>query len=124
MIMGIEYLMVFIGGSLGAVCRFAVSIQMKRIISTEFPLATFLINVTGSFFLGLLLSSHTGNLIQLMLGTGFLGGFTTFSTFQVENVTLYKKGNLRTLLLYVSLSVFFCVMSACFGLRIGDWLQN
>jgi CrcB protein len=49
-----SYLMVLIGGAMGAVCRYAVSIQMKRILSSEFPLATFLINLTGSFLLGLL----------------------------------------------------------------------
>lgn len=121
--MGIEYLMVFIGGSLGAVCRFAISIQMKRIISAEFPLATFVINLTGSFLLGLLLTCHSGNFVQLLLGTGFLGGFTTFSTFQVENVTLYSKGNYRTLFLYIMLSVCFCILFAFLGLRLGSWLN-
>ena len=118
--MAINYLMVLIGGSLGAVCRYAVSIQMKRIISTEFPLATFLINLSGSFLLGLLLASHTSSLIQLLLGTGFLGGFTTFSTFQVENVTLFRKGNYGLLILYVSFSVGFCILFAYLGFRLGD----
>jgi len=118
--MAINYLMVLIGGSLGAVCRYAVSIQMKRIISTEFPLATFLINLSGSFLLGLLLASHTGSLIQLFLGTGFLGGFTTFSTFQVENVTLFRKGNYATLLIYMTFSVGLCIVFAYLGFRLGN----
>ena len=121
--MGIEYLMVLIGGSLGAICRFAISIQMKRLISAEFPLATFLINLTGSFLLGLLLSCHSSNLMQLLLGTGFLGGFTTFSTFQIENVTIYSKGNYRTLFLYTTLSVSLCILFAFFGLKVGSWLN-
>jgi fluoride exporter len=118
--MAVNYLMVFIGGSLGAVCRYALSIQTKRIISTEFPLATFLINLSGSFLLGLLLASHTGILLQLFLGTGFLGGFTTFSTFQVENATLFRKGNYGTLLLYVTLSVGMCIAFAFLGFRLGN----
>ena len=118
--MAINYLMVFIGGSIGAVCRFAVSIQMKRIISTEFPLATFLINMTGSFLLGLLLASEPGSLTQLLLGTGFLGGFTTFSTFQVENVTLFRKGNYGVLLIYATLSVGLCIVSAGLGFLLGS----
>ena len=118
--MAINYLMVLIGGSLGAVCRYAVSIQMKRIISTEFPLATLLINLSGSFLLGLLLASYTDGLIQLLLGTGFLGGFTTFSTFQVENLTLFRKGNYRMLLIYVTFSVGLCIAFAYLGFRLGN----
>ena len=119
-----NYLLVFIGGAAGAVCRFAISIQMKRIISVEFPLSTFLINLIGSFLLGLLLAVHTGGSLQLLLGTGFLGGFTTFSTFQVENVTLYLKRNYRTLALYLAMSVCFCILAAYFGLRLGAWVKN
>ncbi len=118
--MAIDYLMVFIGGSIGAVCRFAISIQMKRIISTEFPLATFLINLTGSFLLGLLLAWGPGSLVQLLLGTGFLGGFTTFSTFQVENVTLFRKRSFGILLIYTALSVGLCIASAGLGFLLGN----
>jgi len=114
-----SYLMVLIGGAMGAVCRYAVSIQMKRILSSEFPLATFLINLTGSFLLGLLLASDTGGMVRLLLGTGFLGGFTTFSTFQVENVTLLRKGSVATLLLYVTLSVGLSVTAAFLGFFLG-----
>lgn len=113
--MAINYLMVFIGGSIGAVCRFAISMQIKRVISTVFPLATFLINMSGSFLLGLLLASEPGDLTRLLLGTGFLGGFTTFSTFQVENVTLFQKGSYGTLLIYTALSVGLCIASAWLG---------
>ncbi|MDD3169136.1 MAG: CrcB family protein, partial [Eubacteriales bacterium] len=66
--MAINSLMVFIGGSLGAVSRYAISIQIKRITSTEFPLATFLTNLSGSFLLGLLLASCTDSSVQLLLG--------------------------------------------------------
>ena len=118
--MAINYLMVLLGGSLGAVCRYAVSIQMKRIISTEFPLATFLINITGSLFLGLLLASHFEGWIQLLLGTGFLGGFTTFSTFQIENLTLFRKGNYGMLLIYVTFSVGLSIAFAYLGFCLGN----
>lgn len=116
--MAISYLMVFLGGAMGAVCRYAISIQMKRIISTEFPLATFLINLLGSFLLGFLLASDAGSLTRLMLGTGFLGGFTTFSTFQIENVKLFKTGSYGTLFTYVVFSTAFCIAAAFLGFRI------
>lgn len=118
--MAINYLMVFIGGSLGAVCRYAISIQMKRILSIEFPLATFLINLSGSFLLGILLAAGAGSLMQLLLGTGFLGGFTTFSTFQVENVMLFRKGSYGTLIAYAVLSAILCIMAAAMGFWIGS----
>jgi len=118
--MAINYLMVFIGGSLGAVCRYAISIQMKRIISTEFPLATLIINLSGSFLLSLLLASHIDGPIQLLLGTGFLGGFTTFSTFQVENVALFRKRNYGLLIIYVTISTGLCIAFAYLGFRLGN----
>ncbi len=117
--MAVNYLMVFLGGSLGAVCRCALSIQMKRILSTRFPMATFLINLSGSFLLGLLLASDTGSMMRLLAGTGFLGGFTTFSTFQVENITLYREGKYGTLLAYTALSAGLCIAAASLGFRLG-----
>lgn len=118
--MVINYLMVFLGGSLGAVCRAAVSIQMKRILSVRFPLATFLINLTGSFLLGVLLASGAGDMMRLLMGTGFLGGFTTFSTFQVENITLFREGNYRTLMIYTALSLGLCIAFAALGFLLGS----
>ena len=120
--MTINYLLVLAGGSLGAVCRFAATVQMKRILSSEFPLATFLISLTGSFLLGILLSVGIGEHGRLLLGTGFLGGFTTFSTFQVENMTLFEKKSFKTLFLYAFLSVGLCILFAWLGLLLGDWL--
>jgi len=117
--MAVNSLMVLIGGSLGAVCRCAISIQMKRIFSTRFPLATFFINLVGSFLLGLLLASAAGDLMRLLLGTGFLGGFTTFSTFQVENITLYREGRYGLLLGYAVLSAGLCILFAALGFHIG-----
>lgn len=118
--MAINYLMVFLGGSMGALCRFAVSNWMKRFLSTEFPLATFLVNLSGSFLLGLLLASEAGSLTQLWLGSGFLGGFTTFSTFQVENADLFRRRNYATLLIYTALSVGLCIVFAFIGFRLGS----
>lgn len=118
--MAINYLMVFLGGSMGALCRFGVSTSMERTLSTEFPLATFLINLSGSFLLGLLLASEAGNLTQLCLGTGFLGGFTTFSTFQVENAEMFRRKKYITLMIYTALSVGLCIVFAFLGFRIGS----
>lgn len=121
--MRIEYLMVFIGGSFGAVCRYALSMLIKRLISIEFPVSTFIINLSGSFLMGILLSAHPGNFNQLLLGTGFMGGFTTFSTFQLENITLFQEKNYKMIGIYVCTSFFFCISFAIFGFKIGDLIE-
>ena len=120
----IEYAMVLIGGSLGSVCRFAMSSLIKRINVTEFPVATLLINMIGSFLIGLLTAAHPGNFNQLLLGTGFMGGFTTFSTFQMENVTLFQKKNYLMLFVYVLCSLVICILLSILGLHLGHFLNG
>lgn len=119
-----EYIMVLVGGSCGAVCRFAVSSLIKRVISSEFPIATLLINMIGSFLIGILTAAHPGNFNQLLLGTGFMGGFTTFSTFQYENISLFQKKNYITLSVYVICSFALCILLAIAGLRLGHFFSG
>lgn len=114
-----NYLMVLIGGSCGAVSRFAVSSITKRILSTEFPVATLLINAIGSFFIGLLAAAHPSDFNQLLLGTGFMGGFTTFSTFQYENISLLQKKGYLILSTYILSSIVLCILLAFLGLHLG-----
>lgn len=119
-----EYVMVLVGGSCGAVCRFALSSLIKRFNATEFPIATLLINMIGSFLIGLLTAAHPGNFNQLLLGTGFMGGFTTFSTFQMENVTLFQKKNYLMLFVYVLCSLVFSILLSILGLHLGHFLNG
>jgi CrcB protein len=82
-------LLVLCGGAVGSLARFLVSFAINENYSGRFPLATFLINVTGSFFIGLLLVLlDRGNILhpnlRFLLVTGLLGGFTTFSSFEFE----------------------------------------
>ncbi|SIR53220.1 fluoride efflux transporter FluC [Domibacillus enclensis] len=81
--------MVAIGGFFGAVSRFWVSNQLNK---QSFPFGTLLVNILGAFFLGLLVGSDPGESEQLLFGTGFLGAFTTFSTwmFEVKNMDVKK----------------------------------
>lgn len=119
-----DYIMVLVGGSCGAMCRYAVALFIKRVISSEFPIATLLINMIGSFLIGLLMAAHPGNFNQLLLGTGFMGGFTTFSTFQFENISLFQKKNYSTLSLYVICSFVFCILLAIAGLHLGHFYKG
>lgn len=92
-----RFAVVAIGGALGAVSRYAVTLLVARIWSGEFPLATFLINISGSFILGFfatLAAERTAldPLWRLLVATGFVGAYTTFSTFEYETQRLAATG--------------------------------
>jgi CrcB protein len=93
------YLLVGIGGFLGANARFIVARLVGGLVETGFPVGTFLINVSGSFLLGIVgtlgaqrLTPHS-EAMRLALGVGFLGAYTTFSTFEFETNALIQQGN-------------------------------
>src|SRR5579871_6097222 len=90
----------FVGGGAGAVSRYGAGRFVGARYGGEFPLGTFLINVTGCFALGLLASvlaqAHRDtSLLTALLATGFLGGYTTFSTYALEGFLLYSGGSRR-----------------------------
>lgn len=110
-----EFIIVGIGGGLGAFLRAGFSDYMKKIWHRDYPMATFLINITGAFLLGLLYHYHSKDLWMLLLGTGALGGFTTFSTLNYELITLIKTGKGKIFLLYGIITVVFGVAAAALG---------
>ena len=116
--------LVALGGAIGAVLRFGIG---NIIESSEFPLSTILVNVSGSFILGMLaiMAINNGYSEELMLffGTGLLGAFTTMSTFSLETLTLVKNDNYTLALVYASLSFFLCILFAFVGWELGDRLE-
>lgn len=104
-------LLVGAGGFVGSIARYLTVISVDRKINGVFPAGTFTVNVVGSFLIGLLLAWIThkteSNALQwrLFLGTGFCGGFTTFSAFAAENFHLIEKNFHGTAFLYISVSV-------------------
>ena len=97
-------LLVFIGGGLGSSFRFIISKYLN--VSSLIPYGTLLVNILGSLILGIILgwalkSNSLSSPINLLLGVGFCGGFTTFSTFSFENYSMIKSGD------YLSFSVYF-----------------
>ncbi|HVA91124.1 MAG TPA: fluoride efflux transporter CrcB [Chloroflexota bacterium] len=110
----------FLGGGTGAACRYGVGRLVGARYGGEFPLGTFLINVTGCFALGLLASllarSHQDvALPTALLATGFLGGYTTFSTFALEGVMLFSDESERQALLSLVISVAAGLFAAAAG---------
>jgi CrcB protein len=101
---------VAIGGALGAISRYAVSLLVARFWTSNFPLATFLINVSGSLIIGFFATfaaerSALDPLWRLLVATGFVGAYTTFSTFEYETYRLAEAGATIMALGYVAGSV-------------------
>jgi CrcB protein len=105
-----RYLAVVVGGGAGSLLRFVLGTAIMARYNGRFPLGTFLINITGSFAIGFLMTLLTERLTlhpnwRLLLVVGFLGGYTTFSSFEWEAWTAGRDGNVGIGLLYVFGSV-------------------
>jgi fluoride exporter len=115
-----EFLLVALGGALGASGRYGVSLFAVRQWGAGLPWGTLLINVTGGFAMGLLagLAGERRDLM-LLLGVGVLGGFTTFSAFSIEVVRLIDKGQAPVAAGYALASMLLSVGAAFTGLMIA-----
>ena len=105
-------------GALGAVARFRMDSAVSARVPSDFPLGTLVVNLTGSFALGILVGAEPSHRVAFLLGTGFMGGYTTFSTWMVESVRLGEVGNVAALLrnLWLSMLVGFGVAAGGFYL--------
>lgn len=102
--------MVFFGGGAGALARYLLGMALTQRFPSAFPIGTFVINITGSFLIGLLMTLITERLQpdprwRLLLVVGFLGGYTTFSSFEYETYQSVRQGGHVLALLYVVSSV-------------------
>ena len=117
---------VAVGGAVGASLRYLAGVGMVRVFgNTGFPVAIITVNVVGSFLMGLfvVLAAHRGwtHLSPLVM-TGLLGGFTTFSAFSLEAVTLYERGAVGQAALYVAISVGASIAALVAGLWVARGL--
>jgi CrcB protein len=115
---------VAVGGALGSVARYLVGISPLARIFDNFPLPTFLINITGSFLIGFSVilfqnKFETSENLRLGLLAGFLGAFTTFSTFEIEAYGLAQNRHLLISILYVVLSVAVGYLGVACGVVLG-----
>jgi CrcB protein len=124
-----HYLLVGVGGFAGAIARFVVARGVDTLVDTRFPLGTFLINISGSFALGILGAlvaqkvSPGSEAMRLALGVGFLGAFTTFSTFEFETHVLLEHSSWLLATAYVLGSVFVGLLAVRAGIFLGRaWL--
>jgi CrcB protein len=120
----LKYLMVGIGGCLGSVVRFWLGGYIGSKMGARFPYGTFVINITGSFLIGLVFALLTVKTQwspnwRYLIPIGFLGGYTTFSSFEYETLRAMQDGQIRVGFLYVALSVVVGFVAAWGGVTAG-----
>lgn len=114
-------ILVAAGGAVGSVTRYLVGVWSVRVLGLAFPWGTLIVNLVGSFAIGLLaeLIARRFNAsmeLRLLLVTGFLGGFTTFSAFSLDTVALYERGQVTTAVAYVLASVILSLGATFAGM--------
>lgn len=122
-----RFLLICLGGALGTGARYLIALEAPRLLGTAFPYGTLTVNVVGSFLLGAVM--HVGlttNLIspelRLMLTTGVMGGFTTYSTFNYETMEYLRQGDFSLAAVNVAATLFLCLLAGALGLALAGWL--
>lgn len=118
------WLAIGLGGAIGAMARHGVGVVALRALGPNFPWGTLTVNVAGGFAMGLFIAWLTARepqsaLLRSFVVTGMLGGFTTFSAFALEAVTLGRDRSLAAAALYVGVSVFLSIGALLAGLQAG-----
>ena len=112
-----------LGSFIGGICRYLLSVFVISKWSGTFPLGTLIVNVVGCFLIGILLGiNQKMNLsteMKLFFATGLLGGFTTFSAFSVEAITLIRNGNAGQAFLYIACSMVLGLSATFLGYLFG-----
>ncbi len=115
------------GGFAGSVMRYLIQWLISKSVTTPFPWPTFVVNIVGSFLIGMIYALFDkGNILspelRLLLATGFCGGFTTFSSFAFDNVSLLNEGRIGIAFFYIMMSVILGLLAAYGGvLLVRQW---
>ena len=124
----LSLLCVAVGGAIGSLLRYGAGLWLGKINTGDFPLSIFLVNISGSFLMGLwiggmaTLSPEKAKELHLLIAVGILGGYTTFSTFSLESTMLIEKGNYTLAAAYIGGSVLLSVAALFLGLLIFRWM--
>jgi fluoride exporter len=122
-----RFLLICFGGAVGTGARYLIAIGVPRLLGTAFPLATLIVNVAGCFLLALamhvgLTTSLLTPTARLVLTTGVMGGFTTYSTFNYETMEYLREGALGLAAVNVTATLLLCLAAGTLGLALARWL--
>jgi CrcB protein len=114
------FLMIGIGGGIGSMLRYWVQLYVSRNLTQTFPLGTLLVNISGCLLIGIFYGLSLKNTVitpdwRLFLITGLCGGYTTFSAFSLESISLFRQGNYTYFLLYTSMSFVLGLSATVLG---------
>jgi len=112
-------MLIAVGGFFGACARYGLGAWANKRFPSPMPLATLGINLSGSFLLGAIAGAGWGSAVYDLLGIGFMGAYTTFSTFSVENVQLIRDKAWKALFAYMGISSAGGIALACLGFILG-----
>ncbi len=127
------YFYVFLGGGLGAVCRYMITTFTVTQFGAALPVSTLVVNTFGSFFMGLVLGlllpiAHHLHLlpesVRLLITVGFLGGLSTFSALTVETLALYRSGHVLLSVVNMTVNVAFGLLAAFLGLYLASLVHK
>src|SRR4051812_7589447 len=105
-----EYVIVGVGGILGSITRYALGIWISEKYDTTIPIGTLLINISGAFLLGIVCSIYTSGNLYLLLAEGYLGAYTTFSTFMYEGFNLFQENEKKNAAKYILGTLFLGII--------------
>lgn len=110
-----EYILLGIGGAFGSLTRYKLGDIISKKAKSKFPFGTFIINITGAFLLGVLTSSGINKNMSLLLADGFMGAYTTFSTFMYEGFNLFQGRKKLNAFVYVILTLILGILGFYLG---------
>jgi fluoride exporter len=114
----VSFLLVGIGGFIGAVARYYISTTISKSFPSVLPYGTLTVNLLGSFALGILLGYGITGSMSLLVGTGFMGAFTTFSTFKIESLKLINNRKINYWFVYQTATYIAGIILAFIGFRL------
>jgi CrcB protein len=114
-----NFILVGIGGAFGSLTRYKLGKLISEKSNTQFPIGTFLINISGAVLLGILSSIKASGTLYALLGDGFLGAYTTFSTFMYEDFNLFQGNEKMNAFFYILSSLLLGIIGFTLGFKIG-----
>lgn len=113
-------ILVGLGGGIGSILRYLTSFVCNKYLPSQFPWGTFIVNILGCLLIGILLGllsrNNSSQDLKLLFITGFCGGYTTFSAFAAENITLIQSNHLAIAILYIAASILAGLLAVWAGL--------